>query len=124
MAALKKRFPALPPRENELAELQTKFDDLEKIIFASMFIGMFGGVCMLLQKKIEADSFMLLLGSSAVLPIASLLSAVAWRRDLSVFYGFMRFQEVKYKMSARFSFGCSFFLCALAIIGAISISLR
>jgi len=124
MTALKSTFPAKPALANEQAELQAKHDSLEKVYYVSMYAGLFGSVVWVSQKKIEADSFMLLLGSMALLPTVSLLVAVVWKRDWSVFSGFMRLQEIKYKMSARFGSGITWFFCCLALIGAISISLR
>ncbi len=119
MGALKRRFPAKVPEENELEILSIRFDGLEKITYATGLIGFLVSTAIILLKSIEVDSFLVLFGSIGFFPFVTLLIAVPFQRDKAVFEDFIRFQEVKYGFSGRLNLSVCIFLCFLFVPGLV-----
>jgi len=101
--------------------LSKKYDKFEIAAFLAMWLSFGSAVIFVLSKKLEVDSFLLLFGSLAVLPTALILSVAATTKDGNFLIGFMRHQEIKYKMNPMLSVWLSLFMCILAFIGAWSL---
>jgi hypothetical protein len=124
VAAIKRRFPARPGEKKEFEELSREFDALEKSSTVVGFVGFFLAICVIVQKSAAADTFMILFGSLAFLPVLHVFGIACWRRDAGLFSNFVRFQEVKYGISGGFVTAFMLFCALLFPPGIILFMLR